>query len=954
MHIQKITRRAPGVRTQADFSAFHVSHGAIRRFVHCVLASSATCLSVLYPHTTQAQDTQPRPRLLPIEEEGITITGTHIERPGFDTPTPTTSLSVAEIQKAAPANIADFVNELPQLNANTTPRVGNQNTSTGANGLNDLNLRSLGPNRTLVLLDGQRVIASGTNGAVDINNLPSALVERVDIVTGGASAAYGSDAVSGVVNFVLNKDFTGLQANVSGGLTERSDDPTTNADISLGVPFAGGRGHFLASAEYSRVGGIDWLDPEKRSWFRSYDMLTFSSSTRPQRIVAPGVNTFTVAQGGVITSTALANTQFGVGGKPSPFVVGSPHDTLFMVGGNTWYEGNQLALDDKLERELIWTRTSYDLTDDVVLSLEGSYANSESINHSAYQRYPGAGTTALVMHADNPFLDPSVAAQATAQGITQFNYGWSAFDFGRPLNDDTRTTYRGVGKLTGKLTEKWNWSAYYQYGRTDLDVALQNTTNKANFALAIDAVRDPATGQTVCRSTLTNPNNGCVPLDIFGIGVANPAAISYVQGIATQQLTLREDVADASITGDAFDIWAGPVSVAFGGEYRKEGITGSADPISLVNGFFTGNYKPTVGSYNVKEGYFETVVPLAKDLAAVKDLEFNGAFRYTDYSLSGSVNTWKLGLTYMPVESVRLRAVRSRDIRAPNVGELFTAGQTLRQDVIDTTQPGQPSVSISRVTSGNTGLTPEIATTTSFGVAFQPAWLSQFMGSVDYYSIDISRAIATLANQDIVNRCAGGETAICSLIVRNAAGTITQLLAIPINVAEQRTEGLDLEADWRQNLNSFGALDFRALVSHVHNLTLINGGIRTEEAGQNTGVDLSTPKWRWLGSLGYELNAISLTATARGFSAGVYDNTWVSGINIDNNHIPGATYFDLAGLYQLPTSRVNHCEVYFKIENLLNKDPAVVAGSSISALQTNPALYDVIGRNYRIGIRLKY
>src|SRR5689334_14835381 len=201
--------------------------------------------------------------------------------------------------------------------------------------------------------------------------------------------------------------------------------------------------------------------------------------------------------------------------------------------------------------------------------------------------------------------------------------------------------------------------------------------------------------------------------------------------------------------GGPLSIWAGPVSTAAGAEYRKEEITGSADPVSLVNGFFTGNYKPTVGDYNVKEAFVETVVPLAKDVTAAKLLEFNGAARYTDYSLSGNVTTWKLGLSYSPFSDLRFRAVRSRDIRAPNVGELFQAGQTQRQDVVDTSLPTRPSLSISRVTSGNTALTPEIAKTTSFGVVYSPSWLSQFTGSVDYYSIDISGAISTLGNQEI-------------------------------------------------------------------------------------------------------------------------------------------------------------------------------------------------------------
>jgi iron complex outermembrane receptor protein len=888
------------------------------------------------------------------ELEQVVVTGSRVVRPDYDAPTPITSLGVEEIQKAAPSNIADYVNQLPQLSGSSTPRTGNGNTSTGFNGLNNLNLRALGANRTLVLLDGQRVVSSALNGAVDINNLPSALVERVDVVTGGASAAYGSDAVSGVVNFILDKEFTGLKMNVSGGVTDRNDDRSTNADVSFGTGFADGRGHWLVSTEYNRVDGIDFLDRNKRKWFRQANMLTFSSSTQPQRIVAENVNTRTVAQGGVITSTALANTQFGVGGVPLSFNVGTPVDTLFMVGGNSWTEGNMVALDSAIQRTSVWTRVSYDLTDSVQMSLEGSYAASETENTAAYQRYPGAGSTALVMRSDNPFLDAGVAARAAALEITQFNYGWSAFDLGRPRNEVERTTTRGVASFAGTISDKWRWDAYYQYGRTDLDVALRNTTNRANFSRAIDAVRDPATGRVVCRSTLTDPTNGCVPLNIFGIGVADPAAIRYVQGVATQDLRLTQDVAAISVSGDLFNNWAGAVSSAMGAEYRKEEITGTADPISLVNGFFTGNYKPTVGDYDVKEAFFEVVAPLARDLPALKVLDFNGAVRYTDYSLSGDVTTWKLGLTYTPVDDLRLRAVRSRDIRAPNVGELFQAGQTQRNDVVDTTRPNRPTLSISRVTSGNTALTPEIADTVSFGLVYSPSWLPQFSASIDYYSIDITDAIATLGNQEIVDRCAAGETQACSLIVRDGAGNITQLLAIPINVAEQETNGFDFQASWRQDIGSFGTLTFRALLSHIDTLTLINGPVKTEYAGLNSAGIYNTPDLRWFGSIDYAINEISLTTSVRGFSSGVYDNAWVSGVNIDDNSIPGATYVDLAGSYRFDLTDTGRVEAYFKVENLLDKDPEVVAGAGISALQTNPALYDVIGRAYRVGFRMSF
>ncbi len=413
-------------------------------------------------------------------------------------------------------------------------------------------------------------------------------------------------------------------------------------------------------------------------------------------------------------------------------------------------------------------------------------------------------------------------------------------------------------------------------------------------------------------------------------------------------------MAAISVSGDLFNIWAGAVSSAMGAEYRKEEITGTADPISLVNGFFTGNYKPTVGDYDVKEAFFEVVAPLARDLPALKVLDFNGAVRYTDYSLSGDVTTWKLGLTYTPVDDLRLRAVRSRDIRAPNVGELFQAGQTQRNDVVDTTRPNRPTLSISRVTSGNTALTPEIADTVSFGLVYSPSWLPQFSASIDYYSIDITDAIATLGNQEIVDRCAAGETQACSLIVRDGAGNITQLLAIPINVAEQETNGFDFQASWRQDIGSFGTLTFRALLSHIDTLTLINGPVKTEYAGLNSVGIYNTPDLRWFGSIDYAINEISLTTSVRGFSSGVYDNAWVSGVSIDDNSIPGATYVDLAGSYRFDLTDTGRVEAYFKVENLLDKDPEVVAGAGISALQTNPALYDVIGRAYRVGFRMSF
>jgi outer membrane receptor protein involved in Fe transport len=425
-----------------------------------------------------------------------------------------------------------------------------------------------------------------------------------------------------------------------------------------------------------------------------------------------------------------------------------------------------------------------------------------------------------------------------------------------------------------------------------------------------------------------------------------------VKGTATQNLEFDQDVFSASLSGEPFDSWAGPVSVATGGEYRKEKVTGVADAISLVNGFFTGNYKPTIGSYSVREFFGETVVPLAKDKPGLKSLEFNGAVRATSYSLAGSVTTWKAGLTYKPIDAIMLRAVRSRDIRAPNLGELYQAGATQRQDIIDRTLPTAPSVSITRVTSGNTDLKPEIADTTSFGIVLRPTFAPGFNVSLDYYSITINGAVTSPVSQEIVDRCARGETALCALIVRNSAGVMTQILGVPVNVAQQKVRGYDLESTWTHETAGLGSFQVRALGTKLLDFYVFNNNVKTDSLGQNTG---STPNWRWLASVSWRRDPMSLTLTGRGFAAGVYDNTYVSGVSINDNHIPGATYWDLAGDYTFHQGTAGSKLVgYFKVENLLDLDPAIVAAASLSSQQTNPLLYDTIGRNFRLGVRFRY
>lgn len=890
------------------------------------------------------------------DNETIIVTGSRIQRDGYDAPTPVTVVNAAAIEQAAPTNVADFINQMPQMTGSQTPRVANGSTSFGIAGLNLLNLRGLGTNRTLVLIDGQRVAPSTQDGSVDVNNVPSALLQRVDVVTGGASAAYGSDAVAGVVNFIVDDSFEGIKGTILGGITDRNDNAEYRLSAALGQSFADGRGHALFSVEHHHADGVDFLDQNKRDWF-NYTYLVPNpafapGNGEPQTIVSPNVYYNNVAQGGVITTTALAGTQFGVGGQPLPFEYGTVAGN-FMIGGNQWNEGNVVALTPKIDRTTLWGRLSYEFSPAIEASVEASYGTTHTLGSAAYQRNAGN----LTISADNAFLPQSIRDAAAAQSITSFRYGYSSFDLGRPANDIKRSNYRIVGTLQGEFADGWNWQAYYQYGRSDITVQLLNSTRRGAFAEAIDVVE--SNGSVICRSTLTSPNNGCQPLNIFGIGVASQPAIDYVKGTVWQDQQLTQKVAAASVSGEPVDLWAGPLSVAAGVEHRSEYATAVGDPLSQVNGWYTGNFKTNEGGYNVTEGFAEVLLPLV-DNDSVGRAEFNGAVRLTDYSTSGTVQTWKAGLTYEPLPDVRFRASLSRDIRAPSIAELFVAGATNASDVIDP-ENGNNVFRITQVRNGNTALEPEKADTFGLGVVFQPRFLPGFSASFDYYDISLKGAVTTLSVTEVAQRCYAGETDLCAFITRDSNNIITEIRTAPVNVASMSVRGFDIDATYRVPLddlvsNADGDITLLFRANRALEYSFTNNGVTNEAVGENGGpyARPSIPRWQTFSQVSYDNDRIGLAMTMRTISSGVYDVTFTDGVEIDRNYIAGARYFDLSGSYALFGDDSEGLELFFRVDNLFDKDPPVAAAVNSSGLQTNPVLYDVLGRSYRAGIRFRY
>jgi iron complex outermembrane recepter protein len=935
---------------------------ASRKFAAPALFLAA---SIVSGHAVHAQEGARQPN----ELAEVVVTGSRVEREGFEAPTPLTVMGIEEMNAAPASNLAEFVNTLPSIVGSATPQNSNTSISSGAAGVNALNLRALGTVRTLVLVDGQRSVGSLLNGTVDVNNIPQALVQRVEVVTGGASAAYGSDAVAGVVNFILDKRFTGVKFEADGGVSSYGDNEGWRARAAFGTSFSGGRGHFLLSGDLVNDNGVmdakrDW---NNKGWYMITNPAYVVGNGQPERLITPNAALMNTTYGGIITNTALAGTAFGPGGTPYQFNYGTVRSP-WMIGGE--WETNQFndrqSLNPEQEREGVFARVSYELTENVEAFLQASYNNAHTTNITGLQFNQGN----VIIRADNAFIPESVRARVQALGLTQFNLGTMNADLPLRLAENDRTVTRFVAGLDGRLNlfgSDWRWNAYYQRGVSESTETAVDITNNSRLALATDAVFSPTTGAIVCRSTLTNPTNGCIPFNRMGIGVNSDAALAYVLGNPQREQEIEQNVAAVSMNGEPFSSWAGPVSLAFGAEWREEKVSGFVEP-QYQSGWFVGNYLPNFGKYDVTEAFVETVVPLAEAV------ELNAAVRFTDYSTSGSVETWKVGMTWAPIDDIRFRGSVSRDIRAPNLQELFAAGTSNTNNVLDPFNNNQ-NVQYRGVNRGNPNLQPEEADQWGIGFVLQPRFLQGFSLSADYYEIELAGAIGTVGAQTIVDRCFEGNQAFCAAITRGTdpggASIITEIAISPFNLAERINRGVDLEAVYRVSVPGLfadgGDLTVRALASRFLE-NYVNDGIQapSDNAGQNQGD--GPPDWLYRASVAYATGPMTLTVTARGVSNGVYDNSFVectSGCpastvtnrTINDNDIAGQLVWDGNVAWRVFDSGERSTEVFFNVRNLFDKDPPIVApgpaGSAYGTPATNPTIYDQLGRQFRLGVRVR-
>lgn len=927
----------------------------------------------------------------------IIVTGTRITASGFKAPTPTTILDAASLNANAQPNVFTTIAQLPSLQGSTGTQVNTFSTSSGQQGLSSFSLRGVGAIRTLTLLDGQRVVGANVTGVPDISLFPQLLIQRVDVVNGGASASYGSDAVGGVVNFITDAHFKGLKGNVLGGITTYGDDAQYQVQLAGGTSFLQDRLHVVGSVEYSNEAGIGGGDfgiglANGRNWFAQTTQINRGvlNDGSPQYIVRDLAQSISFTKYGLITAGPLQGIAFDARGNPFQFQYGSggvpQHDKAGTVAG--CYPGYCLggdlsgnvdtgrSLQSSIERLNTYGRVGFELDNrnEIYFTVNIGKVNTHN------QPVNGMNKPGLTIQCANPFVPALVQNACTNAGITSFAFGTSNAALGNSQVYTERRQYRFVlgGKGTFTLAGKdWKYDIYGEHGTNYSDVDVRNILLTQRFNQAIDAIT--LNGAIVCRDPVARAN-GCQPLNILG-GQPSAAALAYVvpQYGPYQRTRQTQDVASISFSGSPVELWAGPLSIAFGGEFRHEFYRVVADPygagfantpgggnyptdpvlIAGGNNWYAGNYKNGGGAYSVKEGFFEANLPVINS-DAMGHANLNGAVRVTNYSTSGTVTAWKVGGTWdLPIDGLRLRGVTSRDVRAPNLSEMFAAPVTTTLPNFFDPFHNTTTLVIQSVV-GNPNLKPEIARNTTFGVALaNPSWMPGLNISFDYYKLKLNGVISSISANDMVQYCYQNvlPQTCNSFNLNNPAGG-NYINVQPFNLASIRTEGFDIEASyrWRNPLGLPGNFTLRALATHVINYitdTGLPGTIPIDSAGSNLG---NTPHWKWLAVQSYDNEKFSLMVQERWFSDGTFANNYVvcspgscpvstaNNPTIDQNFMAGAFYLDLGGSVNITKA----ITAYFKVDNVTDHSPAR------NYIFNNPALYDQIGRVFRAGVRFKY
>lgn len=939
----------------------------------------------------------------PTELERAVVTGTRIVSEGAESASPMQQISSKEIQETGAVNIQNVLNANPTVGfSGTTLTRTNSNFLTNASGIATVELRALGVDRTLVLVNGRRYV-SGVPGqfAVDLNTIPTAFIDRVDILTGGQSALYGSDAVAGVVNIVTKRDFQGIAVDAQYGESFEGDDNQRSATMTIGT--AGQNGYVTGHIGVSRQGAVYSRDRSRSDVDQvSKALLTgdpndmfvmqrpFFSSFAPQgRVFYGGGNRTFDAAGNLIPFRTNGLDTNGDGFGDGEGATGFNRSAFRTIAIPT-------------DRNLFAGMGEYEWTKGHSAYFEGNYARTKTTSElepfplDSVDIYPASGGVIPAQFmvgntlVNNPVIRPDIFALLTdrdGDGAVDYNFTRRLAEFGNRGQEAERDTYRLLAGLKGKITGTWNYDAFVSHGVTTESQTGGGQVNVLNFRNALEAIPDGA-GGAMCRDANAR-EQGCVPINVFGFNSISPEAVKYITAPTLFTSEVRQNVSGLTVTGEAFQLPAGPLGVAAGIEYRKEYARSTFDPLAQA-GLNAGNAIPeTKGSYDVWEYFLEGRFPIVRNQPFAQMLDATAAVRYGDYSTVGGTFSYSLGLEWAPTKDMKIRATNSLATRAPNISELYSPpSQTFPPGLND------PCVGVTATTAGTlgdrcraaAGVAANIGANGSFtlnqadlqgvsgfnrgnpqaeeekgkswtlGLVFTPtnvSWLKNTAFTVDYFDIKIDDALVPTPRQFILDQCYTGDASFCQFITRranaagsNSAGSLQFIDSAVTNSGGLRTKGLDFTAAYSDTVGP-GRLDAR--FSWTHYITGYTIPLPGAEKDEYVG-ELDTPENKWLLSLGYTWGPWGVTMRNTYIGKSALDDQFLAGFDLPAGAktVGSEIYTDIQATYQVH----KNWSLYAGIDNLFDQSGTAISSlpGSVTGVEMS-GIYDAIGRRFYLGVR---
>ncbi len=950
-------------------------------------ASALVLLLTSGPIAAQAQTT---PAVAPNAVDEIVVTGSRIARRDYVSNSPIVTVGRDDIEKSGSVTVDTLLNQMPQF----VPSVSSTSNNPSNGGQANIDLRGLGTARTMVLLNGHRVVPSNDDGTVDINIIPAALIQNVEVITGGASATYGSDAMAGVVNFKLNSNFTGLQMDAQYGVTEEGDGKEKALSVTAGGKYADDRGHAVLSLGYSERGSV-------LNAARDFSAVSGASSTSPYgRYDATGTN---------LPSQAAVDAIFAKYGSAAGAVKASANlgfnndGTLFYNGVNykgsteldystipvngTYNTGPLNLLQLPLTRYTAYAATDYQINDHA--QFYGSFNFTHYDSTTILAPAPAASSTGFSVPVTNPFISDDMATllASRANPTANFLLRKRFTDVGPRQSDTTYNVFQIAGGVRGELGFKdWTYDVYASYGRSE-----QNETQSGNIShSAVQTLLNAADGGASLCSGGYDP---------FGLQALSASCKAYIARQTKNRTVAEQQMVEANVQGGLFDLPAGEVRGALGVSYKRDTYLFEPDSLLSTGDVVGFNAQDSIdAATNVKDIYGELLVPVLKDLPFIKALDLTAGYRLSDYDTVGQVSAYKLDGAWEVVEGFRLRGGYQRAVRAPSIGELYSpqnqgypsisedpcaydstyregsnaaaikslcVAQGVPAAIIDTYT--YTNTQVNSLSGGNPDLKEETADTYNVGFVWTPLFshplLERLSMSIDYYSMDIKDAIGTIDANTALDKCYSASSNptgdasnyYCSLFKRNSAtGEIDTLTLTNLNLGEYKTSGVDFQVDWGFGLGAvglddrYGSIKVNLVGAYLDSFKVqsLPGEDFLELKGTigNTSVSdtaVSHPEWKYNTSISYLIGPVELGARWRHIG----DMTDAA----DSSEKIGAVdYFDLNGSWKISEAY----SIRGGVTNLTNKQPPYF--SSYVQANTDPSTYDVLGRRFYMALKAKF